>query len=321
MTVGGFTTDSLRALCAPLLDRCVFAEQPETVHCAVSGGPDSTALAALSVAAGRPAVLHHVDHGLRPDSAAEVQLVAALAAQLGAEFVAHEVDVEPGPNLEERCRQARFAVLPPDVCTGHTADDQAETILANLMRGAGSRGLSALRPSNRHPIAALRRAETHALCEALGLAVVDDAMNHDNRFVRVRVRRELIPLLNDIAGRDIVGLLQRQATLLGDEATFLDGLAAQLDPTDARAIAAAPRVLAARCLHQWIARTWAVDDASGNVDARPPDHGTVGRCLAVARGEATATDVGRGWRLMRSAQILRLEPPAPDPRLGSDPHE
>src|SRR5690606_30551129 len=134
------------------------------VTCAVSGGPDSSALLVLAVAAGCRATAVHVDHGLRPGSAAEAEVVAALADRLGAGFRSVAVDVADGPNLEARCREARLAALPPDACFGHTADDQAETILVNLMRGAALEGLAGMRPGPRHPLLALRRAETHALC-------------------------------------------------------------------------------------------------------------------------------------------------------------
>ncbi|MHB1854368.1 MAG: ATP-binding protein, partial [Acidimicrobiales bacterium] len=98
----------------------------------MSGGADSLALLVLAVATGRAVTAFHVDHGLRPGSAAEADRVAAAAAGLGAGFRALSVEVEPGPNLEARARAARRAVLPPDASTGHTADDQAETVLLNL---------------------------------------------------------------------------------------------------------------------------------------------------------------------------------------------
>ncbi|MEI7547405.1 MAG: tRNA lysidine(34) synthetase, partial [Actinomycetota bacterium] len=134
-----------------MLTRCTFPPAGETVTCAVSGGADSTALLALAVAAGLHVTAVHVDHGLRPGSAAEAEVVRATATRLGATFRAERVELVDGPNLEERAREARMAVLPADVLTGHTADDQAETVLVNLLRGAGTRGLSAMRPGPRRP--------------------------------------------------------------------------------------------------------------------------------------------------------------------------
>ena len=234
----------------------------------------------------------HVDHGLRPGSAGEADVVRQAAARYGAAFRAERVDVAPGPNLEARARAARYAVLPPDVLTGHTADDQAETVLLNLLRGAGLDGLAGMR-SEGHPLLALRRAETEAVCRAEGLIPVVDPSNADPAHRRNRVRHELLPLLNDIAQRDVVPLLARQAALLRDEADALD--AALPDPTDAARLAAAPPAVARRAVRAWLTTD------------HPPDAATVERVLAVARGEAKATDAGRGRRVARTAKVLRLE--------------
>ena len=273
-----------------LLARCTFPKGDVT--CAVSGGADSLALLVLAVEAGCRVTAVHVDHGLRPGSAGEAEVVRQAAAHYGAAFRAERVDVAPGPNLEARARAARYAVLPPDVLTGHTADDQAETVLLNLLRGAGLDGLAGMGPEG-HPILALRRAETEAVCEAEGLTPVVDPTNTDPAHRRNRVRQELIPLLNDIAQRDVVPVLARQAALLRDEADALD--ATLLDPTDAASLAAAPPALARRAVRRWLTTD------------HPPDAATVERVLAVARGEAKATDAGQGRRVARTAKVLRLE--------------
>ncbi|MEQ1703765.1 MAG: tRNA lysidine(34) synthetase TilS, partial [Ilumatobacteraceae bacterium] len=192
-----------------LLPRCTFAPAGTTVVCAVSGGADSTALLALAVAAGLHVTAIHVDHGLRPGSAAEAELVAATAARVGAAFRSERLTIDDGPNLEARARDARYAVLPPGVLTGHTADDQAETVLINLLRGAGTSGLAAMRPGPQHPILALRRAETVALCEALQLPTVHDPSNTDPRHLRNRVRHELLPLMAEMTQREPVPILAR----------------------------------------------------------------------------------------------------------------
>jgi tRNA(Ile)-lysidine synthase len=236
----------------------------------------------------------HVDHALRPESAAEADVVAAAAQQLGAAFRAERAPVEHGPNLEERARDARFAVLPPDVLTGHTADDQAETVLLNLLRGSGLDGLAGMGPG-RHPIIGLRRAETRAVCADMGLAPVRDTSNRDLAFRRNRVRHELLPLLDDVAQRDVAALLARQADVLREEAALLDAMAAAIDPTDAKALAAAPTPLARRAVRAWLR------------DVHPPEAAAVERVLAVARGEARATEVGNGRRVARTGQRLRLE--------------
>ena len=139
-------------LIGDLLPRCTFPPAGSALACAVSGGPDSMALMVLASAAGCVVTAHHVDHGLRPESTAEAAVVAEAATRLGAAFVAERVEIGTGPNQEARARAARFGVLPRGVATGHTMDDQAETILLNLLRGSGSDGLAGMEPGPRHPL-------------------------------------------------------------------------------------------------------------------------------------------------------------------------
>lgn len=290
----------LPADAAALLPRCTFPPPGTSVTCAVSGGADSTALLLLAVAAGLTVTAVHVDHGLRPGSAAEADVVAANAATLGAAFRSHTVHVDDGPNLEARARAARYAVLPPDVMTGHTADDQAETVLINLLRGAAAGGLAGMRPGPRRPLLALRRSETDALCAAAGLPTIADPSNSDPRHLRNRVRHELLPQLAALAQRDLVPVLTRQADVLRGDDDLLEELAGALDPTDAKALAAAPLPLARRAVRRWLTTT------------HPPDLATVDRVLGVARGDALAADVGGGRQVRRSRQRLGLFGPAED---------
>lgn len=288
-----------------LLRRCDFPSPGAAVTCAVSGGADSLALLLLAVAAGLQVTAIHVDHGLRAGSAGEAAVVADAAATMGAAFVSKAVTVDPGPNLEARARGARYTVLPAGVMTGHTADDLAETMLVNLLRGAGLDGLSPMRPRADgrvlRPLLRLRRSETRALCSASGLHPVDDESNDDPRFTRNRVRHELLPLLADISRRDPVPILVRQAQLLGDDASFLDYLAGHLDPIDARAATAASPVLARRAIRAWL-RTTADEH-------HPPSAADVERVLGVARGDAVACEVSGGRRVQRSAGRMTLAGP------------
>jgi len=278
-----------------LLRRCAFPPPGAEVDCAVSGGADSLALLALATAHGRRVTAIHVDHGLRAGSAAEADVVQAAAERFGAAFRAERAAVGPGPNLEARARAARYAVLPAGVLTGHTADDQAETVLLNLLRGAGLAGLAGMGPEG-HPLLGLRRRETRALCASLGLTPVEDPSNADPSYRRNRVRAELLPLLGSIADRDVAPVLARQAQILRAEAALLDDLAGGLDPTDARQLAAAPPPLARRAVRGWLA----------GGQEHPPDLATVERVLAVARGEARAADVGGGRRVTRTHGRLAL---------------
>lgn len=283
-----------------LLARCTFPPAGTVITAGVSGGADSLALLVLARAAGCAVTAVHVDHGLRPGSAAEADVVRAAAARYGARCETVAVALADGPDLEARARAARHEALGPDACTGHTLDDRAETVLINLLRGAGTTGLSALRPGPRHPILALRRAETRALCAAEGLAPVDDPSNADARFLRTRVRHEVLPLLEAVAGRDLAPVLARQAALLADDADLIAALADALDPTDAAALAAAPVALARAAVRAWLRPT-----AAG----QPPGAAAVERVLAVARGEAVATEVAGGWRVARSGGVLSLVAP------------
>jgi tRNA(Ile)-lysidine synthase len=181
-------------------------------------------------------------------------------------------------------------------------DDQAETVFVNLLRGAGLDGLAAMRPGPAHPLLAVRRSQTHALCAAWGLDPVQDPSNSDRRFVRNRIRHELLPLASAIAGRDLVPLLARQAGVLADEADLLDELAAAIDPSDAGALAAAPGPLARRATRRWLR----------GPAPHPPDLAAVERVLAVARGQLRATDVAPGVRVRRSRGTLSSEPVAPE---------
>jgi tRNA(Ile)-lysidine synthase len=286
-----------------LVARCTFPPPGTPLSCAVSGGPDSLALLVLAVAAGCEVTAIHVDHGLRAGSDAEAAVVRAAASRLGAAFRAETVSVGEGPNLEARARAARFAVLPDDVATGHTMDDQAETVLCNLLRGAGLDGLSGMAPGTRHPLLALRRSETEALCAAMGLEPVQDPSNEDPRHLRNRVRHELLPLCETIARRDPVPVLARQAELLRDESTLLSTLEREAipDPTDARALKDAPLALARRAVRRWL-----TPDA-GPSAGFPPSAADVARVLEVASGTHVATEVMGGRRVQRSASRLAVE--------------
>ncbi|MEO6571470.1 MAG: tRNA lysidine(34) synthetase TilS [Ilumatobacteraceae bacterium] len=276
------------------LPRCTFPPPGTTAHCAFSGGPDSTALIALAAAHGCDVVAHHVDHGIRPSSAAEARRARDIAGRLDIAFQLHSLRIEPGPNLEARARSGRRKVLPDPHLTGHTADDQAETVLIRLLRGSGTTGLAAIEPGEGHPVLGLRRTETLAICAGLGIQPVHDASNELDDAWRNRIRHELLPLMADIADRDPVPILARTAELLRDDDAHLDALAT-IDPTDALAVAAAPPVLARRALRRWL--------TDGGY---PPDAAAIERVMAMARGESRACELPGGRRVERSHQRFRI---------------
>lgn len=279
--------------------RCTFPATGVAVTCAVSGGADSLALLALAVDAGLDVTAVHVDHGLRRNSGAEAAVVEAAARRFGAGFRAERVEVAPGGDLEARARRARHAVLPDDALFGHTLDDQAETVVLALLRGTGLDGLSGM-SSDRHPMLAIRRTETEAICVDLGLEPVHDPSNDDLRFRRNRVRHEVLPLLEAVAARDVRPLLARTAALSAADVEHLESLAAAIDPSDARALSSAPPALARRAVRSWL--------RTHDPDGHPPDLSAVERVLAVARGEAVAAQVSGGIEVRRSGQRLEAGP-------------
>jgi len=305
------STAPTRAALEPWRDRLRHLEDvtgPVIVAC--SGGPDSLALLALAVDAGLDPVAVHVDHGLRAGSDTEAAFVASVATRLGARFHGERVTVEAGPNLEARARDARYEAIERAraelgatvVLVGHTADDQAETVLLNLLRGSGAAGLGGMPARRDHivrPLLGLRRAETAEVCTRLGLTPIADPMNDDRAFRRVQLRHEVIPALEQAAGRDLVPVLARQAEVLRAESDFLDALArAAWPPGDgtapARALAAMPPVLARRAVRCWLG-------------GLPPSFDEVERVLAVARGDARATELAGGRRVRRSQGELVAE--------------
>lgn len=306
-----------------LVVRCAFPSPREgPVAMAVSGGPDSLALMVLAARAGLRGRAVHVDHGLRTGSGAEAEVVADAASRFGFAFEPAVVHVGDGPDLEERARQARYRALPPGVLTGHTMDDQAETVLLNLLRGAGLDGLAGMRPAAplvaeappgaaekpatggrpRRPLLGLRRHETVHLCRQAGLDPVQDPTNSDTRFRRNRVRLELIPFLCSISERDIVPVLARSCETVAGDLALLEEMAARLDPTDARALAAAPLPLARRAVRRWLRSAGSGCDT----ERHPPSLADVDRVLEVAGGVWRACELSGGRRVSRSEGRLAV---------------
>jgi tRNA(Ile)-lysidine synthase len=232
-------------------DEGLFA-RGEIVLCACSGGPDSTALlhalALLRKRVGHEVVAHGVDHGLRPEAAAELALAQQVAAAVGVPFAITQLKVEPGGNLQARARTARLQALAAAaaatgavaIATGHTADDRAETWLLRLLRGSGPRGLAVLPPTAPLPVALpeglaekapmlirpllrARRAAVIAHLDRHRLPFAHDPSNADPRFTRVRVRHELVPLLESLAP-GVVDHLCSLADMLAVEADPLASL-------------------------------------------------------------------------------------------------
>jgi tRNA(Ile)-lysidine synthase len=286
---------------------------PVVVAC--SGGADSLALLILAAEAGLDPVAVHVDHGLRPESAAEGAVVRDVAAGLGVASRCVQVDVGVGSNLEARARDARYAALETAraelgataVLVAHTADDQAETVLLNLLRGSGASGLAGMPARRGHivrPLLGVRRVDVHAVCAERGITAVVDSSNEDRIHRRNWVRLDALPALNEGARRDLVPVLNRQAAVMRAEADLLDELADALLETaggeqpSARTLADAHPALARRAVRRWLG-------------APPPTLAEVERVLEVARCERRAAQLSRGRRVWREGGALHQAVPLP----------
>lgn len=220
---------------------------------ACSGGADSVALAAAAAFEAPRLGLRvggvTVDHGLQKGSTSRASTVAALLIGLGlepVEVVAVDVSAHSG-GPEAAARAARYGALDgvadrlraSTVLVGHTLDDQAETVLLGLARGSGTRSLAGMATVSgspvgaegtdaryRRPLLAVERAVTKAACADLGLPVWDDPQNADPSFARVRVRSEVLPVLEAALGPGVAAALARTADLARDDADALDRWAA-----------------------------------------------------------------------------------------------
>ncbi|GAA0480178.1 tRNA(Ile)-lysidine synthase [Paractinoplanes deccanensis] len=234
---------------------------------ACSGGADSLALAAAARFVGRDVGLVTVDHGLQEGSAARAAEVARWAREAGLDPVqvatVSVAGLPGGP--EAAARTARYEALTSAavrlgavaVLLGHTRDDQAETVLLALARGAGPRGLAgmpAVKGIFLRPLLDVARADTRKACAALGLVPWEDPHNADPSFARSRVRGSALPALVDALGPAVVANLARSAAQIAQDNAALDGLAADVSDMSVGALAALMPAIRTRALHAWALR-------------------------------------------------------------------
>jgi len=211
---------------------------------ALSGGPDSLALAAATAFEAQRAGLRAgaviIDHGLQPEATDAAAIAEHYALVLGLEPVwVRKVTVGNDGGPEAAARSARYEALDAAaaeagasaVLLGHTLDDQAETVLLGLARGSGAtslQGMSAVAGLYRRPLLGIRRESTEQFCEDSGLVAWNDPQNDDRRFARVRVRRTVLPVMEQGIGPGIVEALARTAEALREDSDALDHFAEEI---------------------------------------------------------------------------------------------
>ena len=304
---------------------------------ACSGGADSLALAAAAqqAAAGsggdRRVVGATVDHGLQAGSARQAAAVVEQLTGIGCrdvEVLPVQVSGPGGP--EAAARRARYDALrrladsvggpggPAAVLLAHTADDQAETVLLGLARGSGPRSIAGMRPYRRpwgRPLLGVTRETTEAACRAAGLTPWQDPHNRDPAFTRVRLRREVLPLLEEVLGGGVRAALGRTAQLLAQDLDALDAIAAAVSmqacnadgSLDIAALAEQPAAVRTRVLREWA--------TAGGAGPLTFDHLTRMDSQLAARGSSQVRVPG-GLDVVRDGPALRLAPSRSDEASG-----
>lgn len=314
----------------------------------VSGGADSTALfLALDELIRNDKlqvklVVAHLDHGLRKTSAADARWVTQLAKELGHKVVIGKAQLKtpagtPVANLEQAARLKRYDFLLRTanknksqlVLTAHTLDDQAETVLLRLLRGSAAEGLSgtlAVRPIKdgspvklaRPLVSWARRSDTEEYSRVLGVEFRVDEMNDDETFSRVRIRKQLLPLMESFNNR-IVEALGRTASLLAEDATVLSDQAGELlkqavgslanaqpknietklPALNVKVLLQAPAAVRRRALRQWLG------DGRGNLKRLEMSHLLAVEKLLTGRG-GSIVELPGSFRVTRDGQFLKV---------------
>jgi len=308
---------------------------------AVSGGRDSMALMHFLHEHGWSDVLvAHLDHGLRGAASSEdAAFVEESASALGLVFQGARVDVgalatASKESVEEVGREVRYRWLAEladelseargglgvPVVTAHQADDQAETVLIHLFRGAGLRGLAGMARRSRlriggrslevvRPFLSVLRCEIDRYLAAQGIRWREDDSNEDPKFLRNRVRHRLLPALEEVFARDVRPALWRAAALARMEeawaAEALGELPRRGEGLDLAAIRAMPEGQRCRALLAWL-REQAVPDCGYAEVARL-------EAIALSAGRPSRTSLPGGWSGRRRAGVLFLEPPSASP--------
>jgi tRNA(Ile)-lysidine synthase len=311
------------------LARQAMLKTDDRVLVAVSGGADSVALLHALHRLGLKLAVAHLHHGLRGAAAdADAAFVRRLARKLAVPLLIERAEVPAraraaGISVEMAARAARYEFFAraarqlgaTAVAVAHTADDQAETVLLRLARGAGPQGLGGMEPVSQRdglkiirPLLTIRRAEIIAFLKSQRLRWREDATNRDPHFLRNRVRREILPLLERRLNPQIRTALLRTAEVLREENAWLDELATAALKSCGRAaskLAHLPLALQRRALRLWLMRA--------GLPAEHLDFEAVAAVLTLlqtTRG-TRSVEIGDGWRVVRRYDQVAVENSAP----------
>ncbi len=300
-------------------------EAGDTYLVAVSGGADSLALAYALIKESESLALRAIavtiDHQLQNQSAAVAEKTADQLRRFGyQEVLIEKVVVSTESGVEAGARDARYQALSTlaekfnstKVFLGHTRDDQAETVLLGLARGSGTRSLSGMAIENGiylRPLLAITREQTERACKEIEVEYWNDPHNSNTDFSRVKVRQEVLPLMEQELGPGIAAALARSASLLRDDADALDAIAQReisrlnLTDLDATVLVVLPRAIRTRILR---AAIYAAGAPSGSISA---DHVGAIEALVTSWHGQGAVSLPGGVKVERISGRLSLSNP------------
>jgi len=315
-------TDAIVAIRNAVKPHLARLEAGDIVLVAVSGGADSLALASAVLTEAKQSAITPIavtiDHQLQSGSGAQAEKVEKQLKEMGyGKVIVKKVVVTTESGLEAGARDARYQALSAcaaqekatKVFLGHTRDDQAETVLLGLARGSGTRSLSGMAIENGiylRPLLHITRVETVAACKELGIEPWNDPHNSNTEFSRIRVRAEVLPVMEDKLGPGIAAALARSAGILRDDADALDEIAqseisaSDLANLDCEHLSTLVRAIRSRVLR---AALYAAGAPSGSITA---DHLAAVEALVTSWHGQGAVSLPGGVKVERISGRLSL---------------
>ena len=315
-------TDAIVAIRNAVKPHLARLEAGDIVLVAVSGGADSLALASAVLTEAKQSAITPIavtiDHQLQSGSGAQAEKVEKQLKEMGyGKVIVKKVVVTTESGLEAGARDARYQALSAcaaqekatKVFLGHTRDDQAETVLLGLARGSGTRSLSGMAIENGiylRPLLHITRVETVAACKELGIEPWNDPHNGNTEFSRIRVRTEVLPMMEEKLGPGIAAALARSAGILRDDADALDEIAqseisaSDLANLDCEHLATLARAIRSRVLR---AALYAAGAPSGSITA---DHLAAVEALVTSWHGQGAVSLPGGVKVERISGRLSL---------------